>query len=319
MWDKVKKAEEYYDSLEVDGIWEKNKRKLANLADAVKEKGSSSLATVFPFLQAPDLLRWTRSLTEGAATVYDKAMDAEFIKTGIGGPYHRLFDVGHTIAGSLKAVHNELDKDTPAQEIVGWIKAYGKDFTTPMGMPFFNLDKADFDGWVEAIAGKIPGLDRDYLYDLASFDAMEVCAAGLSVVGVLFALKKEDKEKLAEILGAMGVSSIAAANPIMGLTCIAVTAYAYWKHGPMDVAAVVKGGGMTAVSVLIFSVLGFHILVELVIVVTLTTLLKKHVINDEEFVERLKTKIHDSLEESKDLLGLERLASLLPRKAELTS
>lgn len=313
MRNKVKKAAEYYEALELNELWEKNKQRLASLSDAVKEKGSANLSTILPFLQAPNLFKWTKALTESAATVYDKAMDKKFIETGIGGPEHRLFDGGHTIAGSIKAVHNELEYDKPAQEIIGWVKAYGKDFTTPMGMPFFTLDKADFDGWVEAIAGKFPGIDRKYLYDLTSFDAMEIFAAGLGVVGVFFAFKKEDKEKVAEILGSMGISSIIAANPIMGLTTIAVTAYAYWQHGPMDVAAVVKGGGMTAVSAVIFSVLGFHILVELVIVVTLSTLLRKHIIDNEEFVGWLKVKIHDSLQESKDLLSLERLVILLPK------
>lgn len=284
MGDKVKKVTEYYESLEISETWEKMKQKLADLSSEVKGKGSSSLAAVFPFLQTPDLLRWTKSLTEGAATVFDKAMDAK-MKSGIRGPEHRMFDGGHTIAGSWEAVRNELPHDTKAQEIAGWAAAYWKDWTTPMGMPFVTLDKADFNGWVDAIAGKIPGLDRRYLYDLASFDAMEVFAAGLSVVGVFFALKNEDMEKLAELLGAMGISSVIAANPIMGLTTIAVTAYAYWKHGPMDVAVVVRGGGMTAVSAVIFTVLGFPVLVELVIVVTLSTLVKKHVIDNEECLE----------------------------------
>ena len=37
----------------------------------------------------------------------------------------------------------------------------------------------------------------EYLYDLVNFDGMEVCAAGLSVVGAVFALKSDDREKLA--------------------------------------------------------------------------------------------------------------------------
>ncbi len=117
---------------------------------------------------------------------------------------------------------------------------------------------------------------------------------------------------MAEILGAMGISSIIAANPILGLMTIAVTAYSYWKHRRMDAASVVKGGGVTAISAVMFSIMGLPILVELVIVVVLTTLLKKHIINNREFIEWLKANIQDSLNGSKKLLNLEGLASLLP-------
>lgn len=316
LWNKLGRAREYYDPEGLNEIWARMRETLATAVIEVKEKGASSLASALAFLQTPDLLKWTENLTKGAATVYDKAMDAEYLRTHIGGGAHRLFDGGHTIIGSWEAVKDAMKGDSTAQEIVEWTKAYMKDLTTVKGMPFFNLDKADYDKWAGEIARKIPGVSREFLYDLLSFDAMEICAAGFSVVGVFFAFSKEDKEKLAEILGAMGISSIVAANPILGLTTIAVTAYSYWKHGPMDAVAAVKGGGLTAISALIFSIMGLPILVELVIVVVLTTLLKKHIINNEKFIGWLKTKIQDSLSGPKELLNLERLTSLMPTAGE---
>jgi hypothetical protein len=120
-----------------------------------------------------------------------------------------------------------------------------------------TLDKQTFDQWAETVSGLLPGIDRRYLYDLLSFDAMEVCASGLSAAGVVFALKADDQEKLAEMLGAMGVSSIAAANPILGVLTIAATAYAYRQNQQVDIIAAVKGGGLAAVSAAMFAVLGF--------------------------------------------------------------
>jgi hypothetical protein len=79
-------------------------------------------------------------------------MDAEYLRAGIGGAYHRLFDEGHTIWGSWEAVREALPGDSRLQEMVGWIGAYAKDVTTMKGMPFFNLDKADFDGWANALS-----------------------------------------------------------------------------------------------------------------------------------------------------------------------
>src|SRR5262249_19386744 len=162
----------------------------------------------------------TKQLTEGAATVYDKAMDTQYLKTHIGGGHHRLFDGGHTIGGSWDAVKNALADDGKAREIIEWAHAYIKDLTTPMGMPYVTLEKESFDQWVEAFAGRIPGLDRQHLYDLLTFDALEIVTTGLSVASVCFMLKKQDEQKLAEILGAMGISSITAANPIMGLATV---------------------------------------------------------------------------------------------------
>lgn len=314
--DKLEWAWPRRDVIELDQIWARMRNQLATVTNQAKEKGKDAAGNVLAFVQAPDLLKWTQSLTEGAATVYDKAMDAEFIRTGVGGAEHRLFDGGHTILDSWQAVRDALPrdglpKDSKTEEIMGWVQAYWKDLTTPMGMPFVTIDKADFDAWVKAIAGNIPGIDRKYLYDLLTFDAMEICAAGLSVVGVFFAFRKEDKEKVAEILGAMGISSIMAANPILGITTIAVTGYSYWKHGPVDTTAAVKGGALTAISALLFSIMALPILVELVIVVTATILLRKQVVDNRELTGWLKQKMQDSLVTPRELLNLDRLQNLL--------
>lgn len=308
---------QYSNLNEINRVWEKMKNHLVSVTSQAKEKGSDAFGSILAFIQVPDLLKWTESLTKLAATAYDKAMDVEYIRTGIGGAEHRLFDGGHTIIGSWQAASGALKDDTQAQEIISWAEAYIKDLTTTMGMPISTIDKPDFDRWVETVTGKIPGLDREYLYDLLSFDAMEICGAGLSVVGVFFALKKEDKEKLAEILGAMGISSIMAANPVLGITTIAVTAYSYWRHGPIDVVAALKGGGLTAISTVMFSIMGLPILVEFATVVVLTILLRKHIIDNQEFGIWLKAKTQESLSGAKELLNLQRVVSLLPSPREL--
>jgi hypothetical protein len=41
---------------------------------------------------ARDLNDWLGKLLEGPATIYDKAMDANYVTTHIGGSLHRLFD-----------------------------------------------------------------------------------------------------------------------------------------------------------------------------------------------------------------------------------
>jgi hypothetical protein len=46
----------------------------------------------------------TDHLSNQYATLASKAMDAEYLRTHIGGSWHRLYDGGHSLAGSWKAV-----------------------------------------------------------------------------------------------------------------------------------------------------------------------------------------------------------------------
>ena len=311
--DKVTTVRENCDPGYFEEAWKNFRTKLSEVGSTVEEKKAELFAATTVLLHEKELLHWTQELTAGAATVYDKAMDANYLETHIGGGYHRIFDGRHTIAASWDAVRDAAKSDDKAEEIVAWAHAYIKDFTTPMGMPFITLDKATFDGWVDALAGKIPGLDRNYLYDLLTFDAMETISTSLSVVAVCFAFSKDDMKKLAEILGAMGISSITAANPILGVATVTAAAYAYWKHGSIDITGVLKGGGLAAFSAVMFSIMGFPILVELSIVVTLSILLRKQIVDNEDFTNWLKLKIQECLYSSEKLVNIQTLLSFFHR------
>src|SRR3990172_4080737 len=182
-----------------------------------------------------------------------------------------------------------------------------KDLPPPMGMPFVTVHKTDFARWASYYAGTIPGIDKQYFYDLFTFDALEIIATGLSVAAVCFALNKEDKKKLAKILGAMGASSITAANPILGLATIFVTAYAYWKHGSIDMSGVLKGSALTFFSAFMFSFLGMPVMVELAIVLSLSIILRKSLFESDEFIAWLTDKAVNALSEAKDLLDFQKL------------
>lgn len=277
--------------------WTDLERKVSDVTTSARGTVSGTFISTLEFLQTVDLLKWTGWLTEGATTAYDRSMDRIGEAIRVHGNEHRLFDGGHTIWGSWEAAAKAAAKenDSGYERVSGWAEAYMKDFTTTMGMPFATIDKQTFDQWAETVSGLLPGIDRRYLYDLLSFDAMEVCASGLSAAGIVFALKADDQEKLAEMLGAMGFSSIAAANPILGVLTIAATAYAYRQNQQVDVIAAVKGGGLAAVSAAMFAVLGFPVLVELVIVVTLSTLLKKHVIDNAQLTKWIGEKLNEEL------------------------
>ena len=302
--DKLQTIRGYHENDLLSQAWNNIRSQLAEVRHQIEDKGSELFAATTVFLQERELSYWTKSLTESAATDFDQAMDAVYLKTHIGGNQHRLFDGGHSLLGSWQAGKAALGEDVT---ILDWVLAYMKDLTTPMGMPFVTVDKTDFDRWASYYSRTITPPHKQYFYDLFTFDALEIIATGLSVAAVCFALNKEDKKKLAKILGAMGASSITAANPILGLATIFVTAYAYWKHGSIDMSGVLKGSALTFFSAFMFSFLGMPVMVELAIVLSLSIILRKSLFESDEFIAWLTDKAVNALSEAKDLLDFQKL------------
>jgi len=259
------------------------------LGDKVSNIAVPAFASTTAFLAEKDLLNWTESLTKSAASIYDKALDAEYLLKNIGGGNHRLFDEGHDLLAAWERVRETTKDDSFNQEVIGYISALWKDVTTTKGLPFLTLDKVSYDQWVERISEWIPGVDRQYLYDLMSFDVMELFSSTLGGVAVLFALNREDEKRLAEILGSMGIVSIFSANPIMGIFVTAAGGYAYWKQErKIKGTDMATGAVMSAISMAIFTTLGLPILMELIIVMVITVVLKKHILNNAEVMDILK-------------------------------
>lgn len=90
-----------------------------------------------------ELSHWlTDHLSNQVSTVGSRAMDAEYLSTYIGGGWHRLYDGGHTIAGSWDAIKASLPlPDLSALNQLGtWANEYWKDLITTRGMPIVLLD-----------------------------------------------------------------------------------------------------------------------------------------------------------------------------------
>ena len=153
------------------------------------------------------------------------------------------------------------------------------------------MDKDAFGTWVDKLSS-IPGVNREYLYDLLSFDVFEVLSTGLGALGILLCLSRDDQRKLSEILGAMGITAIISANPLMGLMVVAVTGYSYFKKKQkLEGKALAKGAAVAGVSAGLFAVLGLPILVELVIVIVLMALLRKHLLDNEALFEMVNSRV----------------------------
>ena len=81
-----------------------------------------------------DLNGLMQSMVKGSATIYDKAMDAEYLATHVGGGNHRLFDGGHTIAGAISAGHNASADDGLIQEALGTVQGLLRGCLKSIGM-----------------------------------------------------------------------------------------------------------------------------------------------------------------------------------------
>ncbi len=273
------------------------------LFQSVNSNSGKLSGAIGAFMAETGILEKLESLTEGASTIYDKAMDSEYL-SGIsgGGGNHRLFDNGHDILNAWDKVKNALPDDSFSDEVIGYTSALWKDLTTVKGLPFSTLTRDTYDSLAENICGVIPGLNREYLYDLLSFDAMEIFSTSLGAISIIFAFKKDDQEKLAEILGSMGIISILSANPIMGIFVISTSAYAYQrKKMKLDKSAFSKSAIVSGASTAMFGLLGMPLLAELVIIAVLTKLLRSQVLDNNQLHEFLKIKISSWQDDIKDI------------------
>ena len=188
---------------------------------------------------------------KGSATIYDKAMDANYLdpllRPDLGGAYHRLFDGGHTIAGAVRAARGASPDDTIVEEALGTVQALLRDAATPMGLPLATWDKGTFD----AVAGSLEstlGIPKRWFYDLNTYDAAELLGASVGVVSVVLGWNRADTETFAKIAASMGLSAAVAANPLLMVVVVVAAARAFHKarHGD-EYDELVDGGFKGAV------------------------------------------------------------------------
>ncbi len=169
-----------------------------------------------------------QKMVAGSATIYDKAMDAEYLANHVGGSYHRLFDGGHTITGAFSAAHGASSEDNIVQEAMGTLQGLLRDVSTPRGLPLANWDKATFD----QVAGTLESnfhIPKDWFYDLNTYDAAELLNSTIGVVALAFSWNRADTESFARLVGSMGVSAAISANPLLLIATVVALARAFQK------------------------------------------------------------------------------------------
>jgi hypothetical protein len=202
-----------------------------------------------------ELSRWlTTHLSHQAATVGSKAMDSEYSLTHIGGGWHRLYDGGHSLAGSWKAVREALP-DLNALDFLGtWANEYWKDFITTRGMPIVILDHAHH--------------ISEYFKHL---DCVNVAQGiGGELIGVSIYCNWDDPDKLVASAAASDCSSAVYANivaPLVSLIAAGRAIYLIKRSEQEDLRRLIepalKGLTRSGASILLISVIPGGFLIHL--------------------------------------------------------
>ena len=234
-----------------------------NALDSAGRHANGLLATTQGLLASTlstDLNGLLASMVGGSATIYDKAMDAQYIATHIGGANHRLFDGGHTILGAFRAVRDASPDDTVVDEAMGLLQSLFRDMTTPKGLPLTTWDKTTYDEIAGFLASEFR-IPKDWFYDLNSYDAAQLLGGTIGVVATALCWNRADTESFAKLVGGMGVSALARTNPLLLVVTVVALARAFHKaHQTGEYAELVdghlKGGVSTGATLVATSMVG---------------------------------------------------------------
>lgn len=228
------------------------------------------------YLSQKDLLSWLKHYTETNPTIYDNAMDSEYIKTGIGGYTHRLFDGGHDPFGAAKAVRDASDNDTIFQEIFGYASAMFKDMSTPEGVPFVTVDKEWYDKASDLVSSYVPFASKEWFRDILSMDTFEIFSTSLTVLAKVYFLNKKDVDNLSRLLGSVSILSIISANVFMGVAVMHIYVQAFSKSKTkVDKKGFTKGASVSLISSLVFKAVGYKVGFSLVFGMILMSIFNK--------------------------------------------
>ncbi|RMG13751.1 MAG: hypothetical protein D6729_14565 [Deltaproteobacteria bacterium] len=175
---------------------------------------------------------------------YDRAIDAVYDTTHVGGPlYHHILDGQHTLWGALHAVSGVSSSDSLLREAVEAGEHLLRDTFSVSGLnPLLTKDTFD----AVASVGSHFGLTRAYLADALTLNGAEVIGGGLALAGVLLAGRRPGGEALAGLGGAYTVSALVSANPLLLGIAAASMAVAVHRSGAPDRRSILVAGGKGA-------------------------------------------------------------------------
>ena len=175
---------------------------------------------------AIELTDFLQKAAAGPATIYDRALDANYLATHIGGSYHRLFDGSHDLLGAVRAARDASPDDSVVQEAIGTLQALFKDVTTIRGLPIATWDYETYYQVSEYLNDKFH-IPKSWFYDLNTYDAAELIGSSIGVVALALSWNRADTETFSRLVGSMGLSAALSANPLLLVVTIVALAKAF--------------------------------------------------------------------------------------------
>ena len=201
---------------------------LAPIATKLSATTQNLLATSL----STDLNDLVQNLVQGSATMYDKAMDAAYNSSHVGGYNHRLFDEGHTVLGAIRALQeakannpSDFENEGFLDQVEGLFHALVKDASTQKGVPYFTWDKETYD----KVAGAVNelGIPKQWFADLNTYDPAELLGTTIVAMTLVFRWNKADAEEFARLAAGVTVSGLASANALVLIVSVVALARAF--------------------------------------------------------------------------------------------
>ncbi len=194
----------------------------SNAVKRVHDAGQGLLATGL----ADNMNQLLGQLAKGRPTIYDKAMDATYLETGVGGGLHRLFDGGHTLLGAFKAAKDAPGEDGVVHRAMGMTLGLLRDGTTPAGLPFFTWDPDTYHRVADSLKARF-GMPKKWFAELATYDAADVLAGLLGSAALVFRWSSGETRDFARIVGSTALAAVHGRNPILAVVFVAAAAKAF--------------------------------------------------------------------------------------------
>lgn len=243
-------------------------KKLTETVADVTDVGNTALATDW----AGQVAGWFADKFNKNSNVYDKAIDAVYNQTHVGGSsLHHIVDGQHTFWGAFKAAHDALPDDKLSQEIGGAAEHLARDMCSKSGInPVLNMDIETY-RTISSYFKDTFGVSKHWFSDMLTFNAPEAAGAGLATIPLVLGWNKLGVEKLSEMSSSLGIAASVSANPLLGIVTLVSAGRAISKMGrekkPLrkSLKGLIQGVLLTGVAVGVSSAVGGPVLPGLVV------------------------------------------------------
>ena len=298
--EKVTKTKEFFDNVKKNEVPELKK----SLHDLKKKlKDFDPLGLILTGLNNIDLYEWSQNLLKKDPSQKVSGVNKDIIRKKMEDVTPPNMDKSEDLFESWKNLREDRDIDAFSEEVSRFLQSLLEDISTNKGLPF---DAKSFDIWAEILANKVPGMQKEDIQELFYIDGIELLSTSMGMVSALFALNREDEEKLAEILATLGITSLMSVNPPLALTVVFISGYAFfYKKLTFDKKAFAKSSVLTFSnfsSFALMSALGISFTSRLLLVGLISQTLKKEVLENDDFLESLRKQIDDQKETIRDVL-----------------